>query len=97
MKGGIGKPNPLSYVYNMKNLNTEQFDYMDGLILIKQGINFDNAVRSFIIDLVGREGFEMSDVKAFVETRMEMIFDDFKDYDQEIYLEKQKLIRIFTP
>ena len=52
---------------------------MDSLILIKHGENFDNAIRSFIIDLV-EEGFEVNDVREFVNERVENIFKDFKNY-----------------
>ena len=43
------------------------------------GENFDNVIKSFIIDLV-EEGFEVNDVREFVNERVENIFKDFKNY-----------------
>ena len=60
-------------------LSDTKYNYMDSLILIKHGENFDNAIRSFIIDLV-EEGFEVNDVREFVNERVENIFKDFKNY-----------------
>ena len=60
-------------------LSDTKYNYMDSLILIRQGENFDNAIKSFIIDLV-EEGFEVSDVREFVNERVENIFKDFKNY-----------------
>ena len=60
-------------------LSDTKYNYMDSLILIRQGENFDNAIKSFIIDLV-EEGFEVNDVREFVNERVENIFKDFKNY-----------------
>ena len=60
-------------------ISDTKYTYMDILILIKHGEKFDNSIRSFIIDLV-EEGFEVNDVREFVNERVENIFKDFKNY-----------------
>ena len=72
----------ITYIHNIikvMRLSDTKYNYMDSLILIRQGENFDNAIKSFIIDLV-EEGFEVNDVREFVNERVENIFKDFKNY-----------------
>jgi len=59
-----------------------QFDYMDSLVQIKQAEAFDNAIRSFIIDLV-EEGFDLNQVRQYMKEREERIFFEFRGYDNE--------------
>jgi hypothetical protein len=65
-----------------KQLSTRQFDFMDGLVVTKQAEAFDNAIRSFIIDLV-EEGFTVDDVKKYTQERTERIYFEFRGYDKE--------------
>jgi len=65
-----------------KELTTLQFNFMDGLVQIKQAEAFDNAIRSFIIDLV-EEGFDLNQVRQYMKEREERIFFEFRGYDQE--------------
>ena len=59
-------------------ITKEQFDMMDGLVVIKQAEAFDNAIRNFIIDLV-EEGFDLDEIKEFVKERQERIFFEFRN------------------
>jgi len=59
-------------------ITKEQFDMMDGLVIIKQAEAFDNAIRNFIIDLV-EEGFDLDEIKEFVKERQERIFFEFRN------------------
>jgi len=65
-----------------RELTTLQFNYMDSLVRIKQAEAFDNAIRSFIIDLV-EEGFDLGQVKQYIKEREERIFFEFRGYDGE--------------
>lgn len=65
-----------------KELTTLQFNFMDSLVQIKQAEAFDNAIRSFIIDLV-EEGFDLNQVRQYMKEREERIFFEFRGYDQE--------------
>jgi len=65
-----------------RELTTLQFNYMDSLVRIKQAEAFDNAIRSFIIDLV-EEGFDLGQVKQYIREREERIFFEFRGYDGE--------------
>jgi len=65
-----------------KELTKLQFDYMDSLVQIKQAEAFDNAIRSFIIDLV-EEGFDLNQVRQYMKEREERIFFEFRGYDNE--------------
>ena len=65
-----------------KELTTLQFNFMDSLVQIKQAEAFDNAIRSFIIDLV-EEGFDLNQVRQYMKERQERIFFEFRGYDQE--------------
>ena len=65
-----------------KELTTLQFNFMDGLVQIKQAEAFDNAIRRFIIDLV-EEGFDLNQVRQYMKEREERIFFEFRGYDQE--------------
>ena len=66
----------------IRELTTLQFNYMDSLVRIKQAEAFDNAIRSFIIDLV-EEGFDLGQVKQYIKEREERIFFEFRGYDGE--------------
>ncbi len=59
-----------------------QFDYMDSLVQIEGVKAFDNAIRSFIIDLV-EEGFDLNQVRQYMKEREERIFFEFRGYDNE--------------
>ena len=59
-------------------ITKEQFDMMDGLVVIKQAEAFDNAIRNFIIDLV-EVGFDLDEIKEFVKERQERIFFEFRN------------------
>ena len=59
-------------------ITKEQFDMMDGLVVIKQAEAFDSSVRNFIIDLV-EEGFDLDEIKEFVKERQERIFFEFRN------------------
>ena len=65
-----------------RELTTLQFNYMDSLVRIKQAEAFDNAIRSFIIDLV-EEGFDLGQVRQYIKEREERIFFEFRGYDGE--------------
>ena len=65
-----------------RELTTLQFNYMDSLVRIKQAEAFDNAIRSFIIDLV-EEGFDLGQVKQYMKEREDRIFFEFRGYDGE--------------
>ena len=65
-----------------KELTTLQFNFMDGLVQIKQAEAFDNAIRNFILDLV-KEGFDLNQVGQYMKERQERIFFEFRGYDQE--------------
>jgi hypothetical protein len=59
-----------------------QFDYMDSLVQIEEVKAFDNAIRSFIIDLV-EEGFDLNQVRQYMKEREERIFFEFRGYDND--------------
>ena len=65
-----------------RELTTLQFNYMDSLVRIKQAEAFDNAIRSFIIDLI-EEGFDLNQVRQYMKEREERIFFEFRGYDEE--------------
>lgn len=55
---------------------------MEGLVLINSSEQFDNAIRSFIIDLV-EEGYTVDDVKKFIQEKQERVYFEFRGYDNE--------------
>lgn len=55
---------------------------MEGLVLINSSEQFDNAIRSFIIDLV-EEGYAVDDVKKFIQEKQERVYFEFRGYDNE--------------
>jgi hypothetical protein len=55
---------------------------MDSLVQIEGVKAFDNAIRSFIIDLV-EEGFDLNQVRQYMKEREERIFFEFRGYDNE--------------
>ena len=65
-----------------RELTTSQFNYMDGLVRIKQAELFDNAIRNFIVDLED-EGFDLGQVRQYIKEREERIFFEFRGYDGE--------------
>lgn len=65
-----------------KELSTLQFNFMDSLVQIKQAEAFDKAISSFIMDLV-EEGFDLNQVKQYIQERKERIFFEFRGYDEE--------------
>jgi hypothetical protein len=65
-----------------RELTTLQFNYIDSLVRIKQVELFDNAIRSFIIDLV-EEGFDLNQVRQYIKEREERVFFEFRGYDGE--------------
>ena len=65
-----------------KQLTKLQFDYMDSLVQIEEVKAFDNAIRSFIIDLI-EEGFDLNQVRQYMKEREERIFFEFRGYDEE--------------
>ena len=65
-----------------KQLTKLQFDYMDSLVRIEEVKAFDNAIRSFIIDLI-EEGFDLNQVRQYMKEREERIFFEFRGYDEE--------------
>jgi len=65
-----------------KQLTKLQFDYMDSLVRIEEVKVFDNAIRSFIIDLI-EEGFDLNQVRQYMKEREERIFFEFRGYDEE--------------
>ena len=65
-----------------KQLTKLQFDYMDSLVRIEEAKAFDNAIRSFIIDLI-EEGFDLNQVRQYMKEREERIFFEFRGYDEE--------------
>lgn len=66
----------------LKQLTKLQFDYMDSLVRIEEAKAFDNAIRSFIIDLI-EEGFDLNQVRQYMKEREERIFFEFRGYDEE--------------
>ena len=65
-----------------KKISTREFDRMEGLVLINSSEQFDNAIRSFIIDLV-EEGYTVDDVKKFIQEKQERVYFEFRGYDNE--------------
>lgn len=65
-----------------KKITTREFDRMEGLVLINSSEQFDNAIRSFIIDLV-EEGYTVDDVKKFIQEKQERVYFEFRGYDNE--------------
>jgi len=65
-----------------KKINTREFDRMEGLVLINNSKQFDNAIRSFIIDLV-EEGYTVDDVKKFIQEKQERVYFEFRGYENE--------------
>ena len=65
-----------------KQLSTRRFEYMDSLVVTKQAEAFDNAIRSFIIEL-NEEGFTIEDVKKYIQERQERIYFQFRNFDNE--------------
>jgi DNA-binding transcriptional MerR regulator len=55
---------------------------MDSLVVTKQAEAFDNAIRSFIIEL-NEEGFTIEDVKKYIQERQERIYFQFRNFDNE--------------
>lgn len=55
---------------------------MEGLVLTNSSKQFDNAIRSFIIDLV-EEGYTVDDVKKFIQEKQERVYFEFRGYDNE--------------
>ena len=55
---------------------------MEGLVLTNSSEQFDNAIRSFIIDLV-EEGYTVDDVKNFIQEKQERVYFEFRGYDNE--------------
>ena len=66
----------------IKQLTKLQFDYMDSLVRIEEAKAFDDAIRSFIIDLI-EEGFDLNQVKQYMKEREERIFFEFRGYDEQ--------------
>lgn len=65
-----------------KKITTREFDRMEGLVLTNSSEQFDNAIRSFIIDLV-EEGYTVDDVKKFIQEKQERVYFEFRGYDNE--------------
>lgn len=65
-----------------KKISTREFDRMEGLVLTNSSKQFDNAIRSFIIDLV-EEGYTVDDVKKFIQEKQERVYFEFRGYDNE--------------
>lgn len=70
------------YLGMEKKIATREFDRMEGLVLINSSEQFDNAIRSFIIDLV-EEGYTVDDVKKFIQEKQERVYFEFRGYDNE--------------
>ena len=70
------------YLGMEKKISTREFDRMEGLVLINSSEQFDNAIRSFIIDLV-EEGYTVDDVKKFIQEKQERVYFEFRGYDNE--------------
>ena len=65
-----------------QQLSTRQFDYMNGLVVTKQAEAFDNAIRSFMIELTEEE-FTVEDVKKYIQERQGRIYFEFRNFDIE--------------
>jgi hypothetical protein len=63
-----------------QQLSIRQFDYMNGLVVTKQAEAFDNAIRSFMIELTEEE-FTVEDVKKYIQERQERIYFEFRNFD----------------
>lgn len=70
------------YLGMEKKISTREFDRMEGLVLTNSSEQFDNAIRSFIIDLV-EEGYTVDDVKKFIQEKQERVYFEFRGYDNE--------------
>lgn len=70
------------YLGMEKKITTREFDRMEGLVLTNSSEQFDNAIRSFIIDLV-EEGYTVDDVKKFIQEKQERVYFEFRGYDNE--------------
>ena len=70
------------YLGMEKKIATREFDRMEGLVLTNSSKQFDDAIRSFIIDLV-EEGYTVDDVKKFIQEKQERVYFEFRGYDNE--------------